>query len=132
MRESRSKTRVISRSAIVGLAVFAASLSGCGSDSNNVVGQVMVAKEDADFYYYIESGTGERIDAGETVELMEPSVQASLGDTIRIDNDDDRGHTVGPFFVAAGETFTHQFKSAGTFSGECTVSSEGEIEIVVS
>jgi plastocyanin len=55
-----------------------------------------------------------------------------VGETIRIVNDDDRGHNVGPFFVGAGETLSQRFSSAGEFVGVCTVHPSGQIVLVVS
>ena len=50
---------------------------------------------------------------------------------IEIENEDDRGHLVGPFFVGAGETLRQRFSSPGEFTGECTVHPSGQITLTV-
>ncbi len=85
----------------------------------------------ADYRFLIEKGTGERLDAGEPVEILPAALDVRVGEVIEIVNNDDRGHLVGPFFVGAGETVRQQFASPGTFIGECTVHPSGQIELVV-
>jgi plastocyanin len=111
---------------------FALTACGSGDGSGNaprleeaeVVGEV-------EHDYVIPAGTGERLDAGEEVEIMPSVLEATVGETIRIVNDDDRGHVVGVFFVGAGETLTQTFTSAGEFSGRCTVHTDGEFTLRV-
>lgn len=84
------------------------------------------------FSYLIPEGAGEAYDAGTPLEILPARLDASIGDIIEIRNDDERGHLVGPFYVAAGETLRQEFASEGEFIGECTVHSSGEIVVVVS
>jgi plastocyanin len=79
----------------------------------------------------IPAGTGERIDAGERIALLPSLVVVHVGDTIRITNEDDRGHLAGPFFVGAGETLRQTFAAAGEVTGECSIHPSGEITIDV-
>jgi hypothetical protein len=44
---------------------------------------------------------------------------------MRIVNDDDRGHLVGPFFVAAGQSLTQRFNSPGKLVGVCSIHEDG-------
>ena len=60
-----------------------------------------------------------------------PSSRSNVGDTIRIENQDDRGHTVGPFFVGANETLTQRFSTPGEFEGVCTVHPSGQLVLIV-
>jgi hypothetical protein len=53
------------------------------------------------------------------------------GETIRIVNEDDRGHNVGPWFVGANETLNQEFSSAGEFEGVCTVHPSGQLILIV-
>ena len=82
--------------------------------------------------YTIEAGTGARIDAGEVVELMPTEVRLSVGDTLVVQNDDDRDFTVGPYLVRAGETIEQTYRTAQVLVGECSLSGSGEIRIIVS
>lgn len=77
-----------------------------------------------DYDFTIPAGTGERIDAGERPEVFPDTLDVRVGETIRIVNDDDRGHTMGTFFVLANSTLTYRFSTPGVFEGECTVNPE--------
>lgn len=107
-------------------------LAACGSDSSGLgVDAVVDGSDAATFEYYIPLGSGDALDAGEPLEIFPAQLDATVGDTIRIVNDDDRGHTVGPFFVGAGETLFQQFSSPGVFEGVCTVHPSGEVVLTV-
>jgi plastocyanin len=58
-------------------------------------------------------------------------LDVKVGDTIRIINDDDRGHTMGTFYVLAKSTLTYRFTTAGVFKGECTVNPGQEFVLTV-
>lgn len=64
-------------------------------------------------------------------EVLPAELRVNVGDTIRIENQDDRGHTVGPFFVGANETLTQRFSTPGEFEGVCTVHPSGELVLIV-
>lgn len=81
--------------------------------------------------YTIPPGTADRIDAGETVEIVPLELVVRVGEAIRIVNDDDEGHVVGVFFVGAGETMTQRFTAPGELSGDCSVHSGGEFTLRV-
>jgi hypothetical protein len=85
----------------------------------------------ADFDYVIPLGTGRRIDAGDDVEVLPERLVAHVGQSIRVVNDDDRGHVIGPFFVAAGQTLTQTFASPGVLEGRCSVHLSGRFVIEV-
>ncbi|MGB0801270.1 MAG: cupredoxin domain-containing protein, partial [Ilumatobacteraceae bacterium] len=57
--------------------------------------------------------------------------EVAVGETIRIVNEDDRGHVVGVFYVGAGETLTQTFTAPGQLTGECTVHSSGVFTLTV-
>lgn len=99
------------------------SLSACGSESAkpaefSASSATIVGR--ADFEYTIPLGSAQRADAGEHLLIFPSRLQARVGQTIRIVNQDDRTHIVGPFSVGPGQTLTQRFASAGTFEGECT------------
>ena len=58
-------------------------------------------------------------------------MEVQVGEVIRIENQDDRGQLIGPFFVGANETLTQRFSSTGTFQGNCTVHPSGQITLTV-
>ncbi len=85
----------------------------------------------ADYSFLIPAGAGERFDAGDPLEILPQDLPVVVGEVIEIVNEDDRGHLVGPFYVAAGETFRHSFASPGEFVGICTVHESGRITLTV-
>jgi len=94
----------------------------------------LIAGEDdiaADHDYLIPAGTAERIDAGERIDILPAELEVSVGETIRIVNDDNRGHVVGVFYVGAGEILTQTFTAPGQLTGECTVHSSGVFTLTV-
>lgn len=103
--------------------------ASCGSDSRAV--EVATATGVADLSYVIPAGTGARIDRGEQVDIVPQDLRVHVGDVIRIQNDDDRGHLVGPFFVGAGETLTQQFRNVGQIAGGCSVHPSGTLTVTV-
>ncbi len=107
-------------------------LAGCGSDTSADPATEAVDSTDAATYeYVIPQGAGEALDAGTPLEILPAELEVRVGETIRIVNDDDRGHSVGPFFVGANETLTQRFSSPGEFVGVCTVHPSGEFVLVV-
>ena len=105
---------------------------GSGTPAVSVVDPVDVAGGAAATYEYtIPAGAGAALDAGQPLDILPAELDAHVGDTIRIVNQDDRGHNVGPFFVGAGETMTQQFASPGDFVGVCTVHPSGQFVLHV-
>ena len=109
-------------------------LGACGSDDDADGPPRLEEADEVDapeHDYLIPPGTGEQLDAGEEVTILPSALEARVGETIRIVNDDDRGHVVGVFFVGAGETLTQTFTSPGEFSGSCTVHTDGQFTLEV-
>jgi plastocyanin len=96
-----------------------------------VVAGVFVVLRPQEYRVVVPAGTGARIDSGEAVELIPRDLALSVGDTMVIENQDARNHTVGPFAVRAGETLDYTFSSSGIFKGACTVHPSGEVTITV-
>jgi len=119
------------RVAVLIFGVFATFVAGCGDDSSQPRTETVNGDEAATLEYVIPVGAGEALDAGTPLEILPAELEVSVGDTIRIDNQDDRGHTVGPFFVGANETLTQRFSTAGEFEGVCTVHPSGQLVLVV-
>lgn len=79
----------------------------------------------------IPRGTGARIDRGERVNVIPQRLVAHAGDTLRVVNRDSRDHTVGPFFVSAGQTMETSLATPGTYTGACSLHPSSKLEIVV-
>ena len=103
----------------------------CGSDRDGPLIEEVGDAGEAEYAYVIPKGTGQRMDAGETVEILPGRLDVNVGETIRIVNEDDRGHFVGIFYVGAGETVTQRFASPGEFVGQCTVHPSGQLTLTV-
>ena len=122
----------MSRRMVAALAAGLLVVAACGDDGDETLEVAAVSDEGAaTFEYEIPPGAGAALDAGEPLEILPGELTVEVGDTIRIVNDDDRGHNVGPFFVGAGETLTQQFASPGEFVGVCTVHPSGELVLTV-
>ena len=83
------------------------------------------------YEYVIPAGTAERVAGGQEVEIVPRELVVTVGEAIRIVNDDDEGHIVGVVFVGAGETLTQRFTAAGELSGQCSVHPSGEFTLRV-
>ena len=108
---------------------------GACSGGDGAVAPELVATEaagSATYEYVIPAGAGEALDAGTPLEILPGELDATVGETIRIVNEDERGHNVGPWFVGAGETIRQVFRSPGELVGVCTVHPSGELVLVVS
>lgn len=116
--------------AAIGLASL---LSSCGDDAGSTSPGIGSAPADADpdFDYLIPAGTGDRLDAGERIEIIPAELTVKVGDVLRIVNDDDRGHVIGAFYVGPGETLVQSFSSPGELSGECSVHPSGSFVLTV-
>jgi plastocyanin len=123
------------RSAIVVLVASIGLLTACGPD--NTPSSIQIddadagADTDVEHDYTIPVGTADRIASGESVEIVPREMEARVGETIRIVNDDTQGHIVGVFYVGAGETLTKTFASAGVLEGECSVHPSGQFTLRV-
>ncbi len=119
-------TRVLA--ALLGLALLA---GACGSDEPaplfNDDGSVAVP----DYSYTIPAGAGEALDRGEALDILPLELSVKVGEVFELVNLDDRGHSVGPFFVGRGEVLRQRFSAPGTFNGACSVHPSGEIVLTV-
>lgn len=123
--------RVLARLIVACLACTGfAVLTSCSGDEIEVV---QAQPEAAPSYsYVIPAGAGVALDEGTPLEILPARLDAKVGETIQIVNNDDRGHLVGPWFVGGGETLRQTFTSAGEFLGECTVHPSGQIRVIIS
>jgi plastocyanin len=111
----------------------ALALVACGGsdDAAEPATEAIEAVDTATYEFVIPVGAGEALDAGTPLEILPAELEVRVGETIRIVNEDDRGHSVGPFFVGANETLTQRFSSPGEFVGVCTVHPSGQIVLTV-
>jgi hypothetical protein len=125
-----AKTR---RLAVAGVLAFGLAVVGCGGGDDHSGPGIVPANdsESATYEYVIPLGAGDALDAGTPLEILPAELEVSVGESIRIVNNDERGHNVGPFFVGAHETLSQRFSSAGEFAGVCTVHPSGEFVLVV-
>lgn len=115
---------------VAAVAVVVTSLSGCGgSDAPQLAGAG--SERRPDFSYTIPEGTGELVDRGEATEVLPERLEARVGQTIQIVNEDSRGHVVGPFFVEAGTTLRQTFASPGLLEGTCSAHVSGRFVLEV-
>jgi hypothetical protein len=84
-----------------------------------------------DHDYLIPLGTGARLDTGERLEIIPADLEVRVGEVLRIVNEDDRGHVIGAFYVAAGETLRQRFASPGVLQGDCSVHPSGSFTLTV-
>ena len=110
--------------------VAAVALVGCGADGDGPSASALPDSE-VELLYVIPAGTGERLDAGESVDILPAELDVQVGDVIRLDNQDDRTHAVGPFSVRPGEVLSYRFPEATTITGRCSVHPSGQIRLVV-
>lgn len=121
--------------ALLAVAVVAGSgvlLASCGEDDARPTLEVFDdGDRAADYEYVIPAGTQKRIERGEPMEIMPERLEVTVGESIRITNEDDTGAYVGIFYVGAGETVRMRFTTPGELTGKCEVSSSGEFTIDV-
>lgn len=104
--------------------------SACSADDSNLTfGDGSL--QEPDYSFTIPFGSGEQIDAGVPVEILPARLDVKVGEVIHINNEDDRGHLVGPFFVGPNEELSQRFASVGELVGECSVHPSGELTVSV-
>lgn len=127
---NRPRARAMAAAAIV--AVLSLSACGGGGSTSATPGiNAADATTAADHEYVIPAGTGQRLDAGDRVEIIPAELDVRVGEVIRIINEDDRGHVIGAFYVGAGETLSQRFSTPGTLQGDCSVHPSGSFTLTV-
>lgn len=85
----------------------------------------------ATYEYYIPEGASDRLAAGEPLDIVPGRFDAVVGESVKIVNDDRRGHNVGPWYVGPNETLIQKFTSPGVYEGLCTVHPSGALILEV-
>ncbi len=107
-------------------------VSGIPDREANLPGYAAVLGSDSATYeYVIPEGAGEALDSGNPLSILPGSLTTTVGQTIRIVNEDSRGHSVGPWFVSANATLRQEFTTPGSYEGLCTVHPSGEFILQV-
>ena len=73
----------------------------------------------------------EAVSAGEKVVVMPPRLEFTVGDQIRIRNEDSVEQSVGPYLVQAGQELLLKYGKEGTYEGYCPLTEGERYEIVV-
>lgn len=130
MRTQHVARRTLQATVILGLCA-ALLAAGCSSESPDVMVLPADGEGSYEYDYVIPAGTGLELDRGNEVEIVPQELDVEVGERIRIANDDDRGTSVGIFWVPAESTVAMEFTSPGELSGECDVHPSGEFTINV-
>jgi plastocyanin len=94
-----------------------------------MVGTIIVSSGET-VTFVIPAGTGAAIDNGESIEVIPATISVSVGDTLRLVNDDTRPHVVGPWTVMPGTEFSFTFDEAANFSGACSAHPDRSVQII--
>ena len=86
-----------------------------------------------EYWIEIPQGTQTLLRSGQGEDLIPAKIHLNLNgqNILVIRNDDIADHTVGPFFIKAGETIRQEFTRAAVFQGKCTIRHGAEVSIIV-
>ena len=98
--------------------------AGCGGSDD-------AGPEEPTYSFLIPAGSADRIEQGETLDILPRQLVAQLNETVIIVNEDDEAHILGPWFVGPGETLRQRFTTEGVFEDSCTVHPSGQFTVVV-
>ena len=119
----RLLTLVVCAAALSGGALLAGCADGDSSSSSS---------SEYTYDFTIPAGTGAKVNKGEYLDLIPHLMLVEVGETIRIINDDDRTHDVGPYSVPAGQTLVQTFTTPGRYTGVCSTMPGQDFVLVVS
>ena len=85
----------------------------------------------ATYEFVIPPGAGDALAAGEPLRIVPAYFEAKVGESVRIVNNDRRGHNVGPWYVGSNETLKQKFTSPGVYEGLCSVHPSGAMILEV-
>jgi hypothetical protein len=88
-------------------------------------------REPKTFRFVIPAGTGDRIAAGEEVEIVPSRLVVHVGDRLLLRNKDDAQHHMGPLVVDPNGLLSMNFSDEGTIEGVCTLNGAGTAKILV-
>jgi hypothetical protein len=93
----------------------------------------IAANSAEEYWIVIPQGTREMMLMGMGDEFVPAQIRLNLNGqhTLVIRNDDFADHTIGPFFVRAGETVRQSFTEVAIIEGTCSVRHNASIRIIV-
>lgn len=91
----------------------------------------VIGTQRATYEYVIPDGAGDRLAAGEQLDIVPGRFEAKVGESVKIVNHDRRGHNIGPWYVGPNETLIQQFTRPGVYEGLCTVHPSGAMILEV-
>lgn len=93
----------------------------------------VAAAPDRELWIVIPQGTQDMIKHGMAADVVPEEIRlaASGRNTLIIRNNDIADHTIGPYFVRAGETVRQRFTQPATFVGTCSIRQQAEVSIIV-
>lgn len=106
-----------------GLATYASTKAIDEARANNV----------DEFWIVIPQGTAAEIREGHGDDVMPQEIRLQVGgrNTLVLQNNDLEDHTIGPFFVRAGETLRQTFDTPAVYEGVCSVRHDAVVSIIV-
>ncbi len=116
--------------------VFATTASGVftHNDFRSVRQNQSVLRDPArEMLIFIPQGTQVMIREGQMADIIPEEINLSVGgrNTLIIQNDDIVNHTIGPYYVRAGETIRQTFTEPAVYIGTCSLRYSAELNIVV-
>jgi hypothetical protein len=86
-----------------------------------------------EYWIVIPQGAREMMTMGQGEDIVPAQIRLNLNgqNTLVIRNDDFADHTIGPFFVRAGETIRQEFTQPAVFVGDCSIRHSSEIRIII-
>jgi hypothetical protein len=95
--------------------------------------EAVAADPERELWIVIPQGTQEMIKHGLAADVVpeEIRLEASGRNTLIIRNNDISDHTIGPYFIRAGETVRQRFTQPATFVGTCSIRQQAEVSIIV-
>mgnify|MGYP000141069963 CR=1 FL=1 len=122
--------RRVARTALLGASI-ALSAAACSGGDSGPGFETTEGVASATYEFTIPEGAGDALRAGTPLEILPAELVTTVGETIRIVNEDGTGHNVGPWFVPANTEINQSFTDPGTFEGVCTVHPSGELVLIV-
>jgi hypothetical protein len=95
--------------------------------------EAVAADPERELWIVIPQGTQEMIKHGMAADVVPEEIRlaASGRNTLIIRNNDISDHTIGPYFIRAGETVRQRFTQPATFVGTCSIRQQAEVSIIV-
>lgn len=117
----------------IGLGLAAVAIAALGPFVVAHLGQVNRPPDASrEVVYTIPPGTAQLIEAGGDPKIVPAEMVFTLGvqDVLVVHNQDETGHTFGPYWVAARQTLRVQFSNPAEYEGYCSVHPSRQVRII--